>query len=281
MSKAEIILKLLENGKWHNLKDIEEKTQINGYKIKNITDFLAKYNFVTLDDLEQKVKLDPPTKKFLKKVRQIIKTSGAMSAGQLIVRLNPMLRGWANYHRHVVSKQTFGKVDTAIFKALGRWAKHRHPTKSSHWIKKKYFHSIGHRNWVFCGEIKSQAGKTRKVQLFNIPDVPIKRHFKIKAAANPYDPAWELYFEKRLGLKMANDLQGRRRLLYLWQQQNGICPVCNQKITTLTGWHNHHIIWRVNGGSDKAENRVLLHPNCHRQVHSHKLDVAKPCPLDI
>ena len=71
MSKAEIILKLLENGKWHNLKDIEEKTQINGYKIKNITDFLAKYNFVTLDDLEQKVKLDPPTKRFLKKVRQI------------------------------------------------------------------------------------------------------------------------------------------------------------------------------------------------------------------
>ena len=217
-------------------------------------------------------------KTFLNNVRKVIKASGAMSAGQLIVRLNPLLRGWANYHRHVVSKQIFGKVDAAIFKALWRWAKHRHSTKSGQWIKKKYFHAIGHRKWVFCGEIKNQEDKIRKVQLFHLTDIPIQRHIKIKAAANPYDPAWELYFEKRLGLKMAADLQGRRRLLYLWQEQNGICPICNQKITQLTGWHSHHLVWRVNGGSDKAENRVLLHPNCHRQVHSRMLQVAKPCP---
>ena len=73
MSKAETILELLENGKWHHLKDIAEKTQISGHKIKNITNFLAKYNFAKLDDLKQRVKLDPPTSKFLKKVRQIEK----------------------------------------------------------------------------------------------------------------------------------------------------------------------------------------------------------------
>jgi RNA-directed DNA polymerase len=66
---------------------------------------------------------------------------------------------------------------------------------------------------------------------------------------------------------MVEDL---KELLYLWQEQDGICPVCNQKITKLTGWHNHHIVWRVNGGGDQTENRVLLHPNCHRQVHSQK-----------
>jgi RNA-directed DNA polymerase len=217
-------------------------------------------------------------KAFLHKVRQVIKTSGAMSAGQLIARLNPILRGWANYHQHIVSKQTFVKVAAAIFKALWQWAKRRHPNKSGQWIKKKYFQSIGQSRWVFCGEIKNQEGKIRQVHLFNIPDVPIQRHTKIKGAANPYDPAWEVYLEKRLGLKMAADLQGRRKLLFLWQEQDGLCPVCNQKITQLTGWHNHHIVWRVNGGSDKAENRVLLHPNCHRQVHSHNLEVAKPCP---
>jgi RNA-directed DNA polymerase len=217
-------------------------------------------------------------KLMLHKVRKIIKTSGQMSAGHLIVRLNPIIRGWANYHRHVVSKRIFSKVDNAIFKALWRWAKRRHPNKSRKWIKKKYFHSIGHRNWVFCGQIKAKDGKTRQVQLFDVPSVPIKRHIKIKGDANPYDPAWEIYFEKRLDLKMEQNLKGRRQLLYLWQEQDGICPVCNQKITKLTGWHNHHIVWRVNGGSDKAQNRVLLHPNCHRQVHSQKLEVAKPRP---
>jgi RNA-directed DNA polymerase len=217
-------------------------------------------------------------KAMLAKVRKIIKTSGQMSAGQLIVSLNPIIRGWANYHQHVVSKRTFSSVDHAIFKALWRWARRRHPHKSHRWIKQKYFKSIGHRNWVFCGLIKDNDGKTRQVQLFDLPRVPIKRHIKIKGAANPYDPAWEIYFEKRLSLKMEQKLKGRRQLLYLWQEQNGICPVCNQKITKLTGWHNHHLIWRVNGGSDKAKNRVLLHPNCHRQVHSQKLEVAKPRP---
>lgn len=218
-------------------------------------------------------------KAFLDKVRKVIRTSGAMSAGQMIVQLNPLIRGWANYHRHVVSKRTFSKVDHAIFEALWRWAKHRHPNKPYQWLKKKYFHSIEYQNWVFCGDIKDKEGKTRKIRLFKASGVPIKRYTKIKGAANPYDPAWEVYFEKRLGLKMADDLKGRRQLLYLWQEQNGICPVCNQKITTLTGWHNHHIVWRVNGGSNKAENRVLLHPNCHRQVHSQMLKVVKLRPL--
>jgi RNA-directed DNA polymerase len=217
-------------------------------------------------------------KALLNKVRKVIKTSGALSAGQLIRRLNPILRGWANYHRHIASKRTFSKVDHLIFKALWRWAKHRHPNKSIRWIKKKYFHSSGHRHWIFWDQIKDKAGKSRKIYLFKASGVPIKRHIQIKGAANPYDLTWEAYFERRLDLKMADDLKGRRQLLYLWQEQNGICPVCKQKITTLTGWHNHHIVWRANGGSDKTENRVLLHPNCHRQVHSQKLEVVKLRP---
>jgi len=68
---TETILRLLENGKWHNLKDITEKTCLNSFKVENITKFLAKYNFVKLDEAEQKVKLDPPTNKFLKKIRQL------------------------------------------------------------------------------------------------------------------------------------------------------------------------------------------------------------------
>ncbi|MGZ3356579.1 MAG: HNH endonuclease, partial [Isosphaeraceae bacterium] len=46
-----------------------------------------------------------------------------------------------------------------------------------------------------------------------------------------------------------------------------------QKITTATGWHNHHIVWRTHGGKDTIENRVLVHPNCHQQIHSQELDV--------
>jgi DNA-binding IclR family transcriptional regulator len=68
---TETILRLLENGKWHNLKDIEKSTQLNSSKVENVTEFLAKYNFVKLDKAKQKVKLDPPTNRFFKRLRQL------------------------------------------------------------------------------------------------------------------------------------------------------------------------------------------------------------------
>lgn len=213
---------------------------------------------------------------FLDKVRAIIKAHPQTTAANLIGLLNPLIRGWANYHRHVVSKETFGKVDTAIFHALWRWAKRRHPGKGAYWIKHKYFHSVGTRNWVFSGEKAAAHGQPRRLRLLRAADTPIVRHVKIRAQANPYDPQWEVYFEQRLGLKMARHLAGRRTLLYLWQQQRGLCPVCGHKITQLTGWHSHHIVGRTQGGHDGTDNRVLLHPNCHRQLHSQGSSVAKP-----
>jgi RNA-directed DNA polymerase len=188
--------------------------------------------------------------------------------------LNPLIRGWANYHRHVVSKKVFSRIDHEVIAALWRWAKRRHRDKSVHWIKAKYF---GH-NWIFNGQVKDEDGSKRKVLLVCAANVPIKRHVKVKAAANPYDPEWELYFEKRLQGKMIDKLKGKRTELHLWLAQNGICPVCDQLLTEDTGWDQHHIIQRVHGGPDTVDNLVLLHPICHSQVHSLDLAVLSPCP---
>jgi RNA-directed DNA polymerase len=215
-------------------------------------------------------------KAFLEKVRGIIKTNQQASAANLILQLNPVIRGWALYHRHVVSKVIFSKVDHAIFSSLWRWARRRHPHKSLRWVKGKYFGHFGNRNWVFQGTTTGPESRSQIVRLFSASDVPIKRHIKVKGEANPYDPQWEAYFERRLDVRMVGELGGQRRLLSLWQEQGGRCPVCRQKITKATGWHSHHLQWRVKGGSDGLENRVLLHPNCHRQVHDRKLKVVKP-----
>ena len=71
MPKVEDILRLLKNGKWHDLKEIREKTQLNDLKVKSVTKFLSQYNFIKLNEGEQKIKLDPSMKKFLKKIRQL------------------------------------------------------------------------------------------------------------------------------------------------------------------------------------------------------------------
>lgn len=217
-------------------------------------------------------------KTLLGKVREVIKVNLPTPAGQLIGQLNPRLRGWANYHRHVVSKVIFAKMDHAIFQAVWRWAKRRHPNKPPSWRRQKYFTRVANNHWVFFGTTTTSQGKTQEHRLLRLAYTPIKRHIKVKAEANPYDPAWERYFEARLGVKMADTLQGRRSLLYLWREQSGRCPVCEQLITQLTGWHSHHLVWRSHGGADGAANRMLLHPTCHQQVHSQGLTVAKPRP---
>ena len=92
-------------------------------------------------------------KPFLAKVRKVIKTNRQTPTGQLILRLNPLIRGWANYHRHVVSERTFGTVDHAIFVALWSWAKRRHQRKNRHWMKDQYFRRHDSREWVFTGQV--------------------------------------------------------------------------------------------------------------------------------
>ena len=252
-----------------------EKTHIT--RIEDGFDFLGQ----NVRDYGGTILVKPSRKNvatFLGKVRGIIKASRHATAGHLTVNLNLVVRGWANYHRHVASKRTFSRVDHAIFRALWQWAKRRHPKKSRRWTKDRYFETIDRRHWVFHGTVAGREEVIQPVWLLAASSVPIQRHTKVKGEANPYDPAWEPYFEERLGVKMAGTLVGRWTLRLLWKEQGGICPVCNQKITTVTGWHNHHIVWRTHGSKDTIENRVLVHPNCHQQIHSQGLDVGKPRP---
>jgi len=133
-------------------------------------------------------------KTFLDGIRQTIKDAGGMSAAALIDQLNPKIRGWANYHRHVVSKRIFGRVDHSILFSLWQWARRRHQNKNPRWLKPKYFERRGNRDWTFFGETCDDKGQPNKVWLYHAKSTPIQRHVKVKGEANPYDPAYETYF---------------------------------------------------------------------------------------
>ncbi|NQY87528.1 MAG: group II intron reverse transcriptase/maturase [Colwellia sp.] len=203
-------------------------------------------------------------KSVLGKVRDIVKGQKTITAGLLISQLNPILRGWANYHRHIVAKETFNYVDYRVWKLLWQWCRRRHNNRHKRWIKAKYFKSVGPRNWTFSGIVPDD----RVVRLMYTNDIPIKRHIKMKAEANPYDLAFEEYFEKRQERIWRDSMQGKRILLMLWLRQQQCCPMCRHPITKATEWNIHHIVEKVKGGSDEMSNLVLLHPNCHRQLHS-------------
>jgi len=215
-------------------------------------------------------------KTFLDGIRQTIRNARGMSAADLIELLNPKIRGWANYHRHVVSSRIFSSVDRSIFYSLWQWARGRHQKKNSHWLKKKYFEKRGTRDWCFFGETCDDQGQLHNVWLYHARSTPIRRHVKVKGEANPYDPAFETYFEEREGSHMRETFRGTRTLRYIWNEQRGLCTVCKLPITRTTGWRLHHCVPLVQGGSKSAENRVLLHPECHDKVHRLTFSVSKP-----
>jgi RNA-directed DNA polymerase len=215
-------------------------------------------------------------KAFLAKIDAVIQQEGGyLTAGQLIGRLNPKIRGWALYHRHASSAHIFARVDDVIFKKLWRWARRRHRGKSAAWVKRKYFTGRADNPWRFRGIVQDKDGGFHTVFLVRARDTPIRRHVKVRATANPYDPTWELYFEERLAHQSADSLTGQGTARYLWREQNGQCLVCHQPRTLEAGWHAHHLLGRVFGGDDHIDNLVLLHPTCHRRVPSEGLVVEK------
>jgi RNA-directed DNA polymerase len=215
-------------------------------------------------------------KTFLGGIRRTIKAALGTSAADLIGELNPKIRGWANYHRHVVSKRTFNCVDHEIFSSLWRWARRRHPNKGLRWLKQKYFERRQAYDWSFFGETCDDEGQPSKVWLYRAVRTPIQRHVKVKGEANPYDPAYESYFEKREADHLQESFRGTRTLRFLWYGQRGHCPVCNERITRITGWRLHYCVPRPQGGSTNAANCVLLHPECHDRVHRSRMAVSKP-----
>lgn len=209
-------------------------------------------------------------KAHLDKIREVIKVNKTAKQARLITLLNPILRGWANYHSHVVAKKTFARVDHEVWSTLWRWAVRRHPNKGSRWVKEKYFKSQGARNWVFSAIEKKEDGTKKERILLLESDTPIVRHIKIKAGANPHDPRWEPYFEDRWVKAMLKSGRGRSKLYRVWLSQDRNCPECNQPITKSTPWAFRHIVKRADGGADAAGNLQMHHLNCHRQQHAEK-----------
>jgi len=137
-------------------------------------------------------------KRLLTNIRMKIKSHKTVKTEYLIHLLNPMIRGWTNYHCHVCSKATFSYVDSKIFQVIWRWCVRRHPNKGVRWVKDKYFRSNKLRNWIFSEKIKDKHGKSVFIDLIKAAKTVIKRHIKIRSAATPYDPDFKEYFEKRI-----------------------------------------------------------------------------------
>jgi RNA-directed DNA polymerase len=235
----------------------EEKT-----KISNIKDG---FEFLGFSIRKYKGKLlTRPSKTAIigikEKLRGIFKSSKTAKVGNLIKKLNPIIRGWGNFYRYSSASQIFGGIKHAIWEMTWKWAKRRHPKKCLNWIKSKYYGMLGGRDWVFMD-------KKGIAELFNIGAIPIERHVKIKGEANPYDCQWKEYFSERSKRKGKSKMYESKQE-YLRTTQGGSCPICRTELDNDEQWNIHHWIPKSKGGNGQVDNLALLHETCHKQIHS-------------
>jgi len=201
----------------------------------------------------KKVTLIKPSKESIKsikqKIKEICKTSGGQSQENLIGKLNPVLRGWANYHSNIVSKEIFKAIDHYVFERLWIWAKNRHPNKGNNWIKDKYWHKEGKRNWVF---------KTSNNTLYKMASTKIIRHIKIKNEHHVFDGQEEYWVKRRI----MNRAEKTRKEQYM-EKQKFRCNICKELFKHDSVVELDHIIPKVCGGTDDAKNLQVLHRHCH------------------
>jgi RNA-directed DNA polymerase len=176
----------------HGLKLSQEKTVI--------THITEGFNFLgqNVRKYGQKLLIKPTrqsVRSVLAKARERIKKGHGHKAEDLIRKLNPLLIGWANYHRHVVSKRLFGRVDWHVNGMLWRWARREHPNKPATWICKRYFSADP--KGAFSLKTKDRKGQDRVLKVYRAAHTVIEHHIKVRGPANPYDPEYTEYFEKR------------------------------------------------------------------------------------
>lgn len=255
--KPKLATFLLERG----LRLSEEKTKIT--HIHEGFDFLGQ----TIRKFKDKLIIKPSdkaVKSILDKIREICKLNKQVKTEEIIKRINPIIRGWTYYHRHVVSAATFSKVDCEIFQILWRWAKRRHPNKNRSWIKNEYFTSYLGNNWVFYA--KCNDGTTS--YQYHASRTKIRRHVKIKQDANPFDSSWERYFETREKGKLLGKWIGKQQAKNIAERQSNLCALCNEEIPKDSNWEYHFKCPWMHGGSNQVTNLCIVHSDCHERIHA-------------
>jgi RNA-directed DNA polymerase len=213
---------------------------------------------------------DKSVKTHYEKIVEVLDSMRGKSQEVIIEKLNPIIRGWCNYHKTVCSKETFKHIDNLVYNKLRRWIKRRHPNKTLKWCEERYFHLTKEKNldgedreakWVFStpSDIpNSPVAGTH--ELWKHAWTPIERHIKIEGTRSPYNGDWR-YWSKRRG-----EYPGiTKRVATLMKRQEGKCTRCGLYVKDEDVVEVDHIVPKAEGGKDHYKNLQLLHRHCHHQ----------------
>ncbi len=209
-----------------------------------------------------------PSKESVRKFKERVRREWMALKGHnvmaILKRLNPIVRGWANYFRIGVSKHTFESIDYYwMFDRCVRYVRSTHRRKGWRWCRSKYWGALNPQRadrWVF-------GDKSTGAYLLKLSWTPIKRHVLVKGSASPDDPALRGYW---IGRERRKIEELPPRLIGLAHIQRGRCSHCGASLFNGEALHRHHLHPKGEGGTDERSNLQLVHFYCHQQIHSSK-----------
>jgi RNA-directed DNA polymerase len=199
------------------------------------------------------------------------------NAAAVIAALTPLIRGWASYHRGMVSSEVFNALGNYLWKLTWKWARHSHPNKTGRWVTTRYFGSFNPSRgdkWVF-GD-RATGSYLRKHSW-----TAIRRHVMVKGAASPDDPDLAGYWRYRRD-KHGTPLDSTTANLLA--RQRNCCPLCGDRLidsghlpATPEGWQDwwHDVTQRTTRRAPSASGQQpgtrdtttsLIHTSCHRTL---------------
>ena len=209
--------------------------------------------------------LTKPSKEAVQKHREKMKQEWEAVQGwkleKILWKFNPIIRGWAIYHRTGTAKETFNKMDNWMYQKEVRHAKRTHPQKPKKWRQQKYWGRLNlnrQDKWVFGDRHTGQ-------HLLKYRWFPIERHVLVKGKASPDDPTLKEYWKQRNAAK-AKDLAPNKQKMA--RKQQGLCPICKNTLFNDEELHVHHKKPKAKGGKDTYGNLQLVHLFCHQQIHA-------------
>lgn len=203
-----------------------------------------------------------PSKKAVVAVRRELRDTWRRLMGQnvkaVLARLNPLIRGWANYFRPAVASELFRRLDNWMYRRATRYAKRSHRRKPWSWLKQRYWGRLNKARgdtWVFGDKGTGQY-------LLKFGWFSIVRHVLVKGTASPDDPSLRDYWWARRKLNAKHLTPSDRKLALA---QNWVCRVCGLALLNGEELHRHHKNPKALGGSEARSNRELIHLYCHQQ----------------
>jgi RNA-directed DNA polymerase len=208
-----------------------------------------------------------PSKESVRKFKERMRGEWMALKGHNVMtvlkRLNPIVRGWANYFHVGVSKRTFETLDYWMFDRCVRHVRSNHGRKGWRWCRSKYWGRLNPERadrWVF-------GDKSTGAYLLKLSWTPIRRHALVKGSASTDDPDLRGYWLERERRKLDEGVLPPR-LVGLARAQRGRCSHCGASLFNGEALNRHHLLPKSEGGTDERSNLGLLHLYCHQQIHA-------------